>query len=69
MGFGVGFFLCVCVFFSFCFSANLNLVLLSSLLCLGFFPKTVSQKLRENFITTQTNFKKGSDSGGLFNLA
>lgn len=56
-------------FFSFFgFSANLNFFLLCSVLCLGLSPKTVSQKLRDNFITTQRNFKKGSDSGGLFNL-
>lgn len=56
-------------FFLFCFSANLNFILLCSVLCLGLSPKTVSQKLRDNFITMQRNFKKGSDSGGLFNLA
>lgn len=68
MGFGVGFWLFVGFFF-FGFSANLNSFLLCSVLCLGLSPKTVSQKLRDNFITTQRNFKKGSDSGGLFNLA
>lgn len=57
------------VFFFLGFSANLNLFILCSVLCLGLPPKTVSQKLRDNFITTLRNFKKGSDSGGLFNLA
>lgn len=56
-------------FFFFGFSANLKFFSLCSVLSLGLSPNTVFQKLRDNFITTQRNFKKESDSRGLFNLA
>lgn len=62
MGFRVGFgWLVVCwlFFFFFGFSANLNFILLCSVLCLGLFPKTVSQKIKRQFYYYTEELQKG----------
>lgn len=65
-GWALGLFL-----FCFVFPANLNFFFFFITLGAMFRPlsKACLPNLREDFITAQKNFKKGSDSGGLFSFA